>query len=53
MKNRKKLEYKEDTTKSECCGRLLTTYDKGNGEKYLACYGCWNAVNIDGTLKNK
>lgn len=51
MKKHKRLQ--PDFTKSQCCDQLLTTYDKGNGEKYLACYGCWNAVNADGTLKNK
>ena len=53
MKNRKTLEYKMDTNKSECCDKMLTVYDNGNGKKYLACYGCWKAVNADGTLKNK
>lgn len=23
------------------CGDVMTTYDKGNGEKYRACYGCY------------
>lgn len=29
--------------KDECskCGDILTDYDKGNGEKYIGCYGCY------------
>lgn len=23
------------------CGGTMTDYDKGNGEKYAACYGCY------------
>lgn len=29
---------------SACCGAPLTVYDKGNGEKYLACYRCYAPV---------
>lgn len=42
----------EAIVKSQCCNSLLTHYDKGNGEKYLACYACYKAVNDDGSLKH-
>lgn len=32
---------------SQCCNGYITEYDKGNGEKYDACYMRYKKVDIE------